>query len=138
VFSHVCGSKDAEKLCKLVKSSKTLRDVSIVALGNLLAGLGDSSRLVHEAIAKAFKAALPSADRVAKGLLARSLCELGRAAGSAVVLEGVWESLLRLMEDADGGVYAEAQDAMGKLLGISLRDAVREATIRSPARRQPL
>jgi hypothetical protein len=109
--------QDAEKLCKLVKSSKTLRDVAIVALGNLLAGLGDSSRLVHDAVAKAFKAALPSADRAAKGLLARSLCELGRAAGSAAVLELVWESLLRLMEDADGGVYAEAQDAMGKLLG---------------------
>ncbi len=108
--------QDAEKLCKLVKSSKTLRDVAVVALGNLLAGLGDSSRLMHEPIHKAFKSIFPPADKTTRVLLARSLGELGRAAGSAAVLEFVLESLAKLLEDTDSGVYAEAQEAMSKLL----------------------
>lgn len=47
----------AEKVCKLCKS-KTLCEGAVAALGQLVGGLGDSTRLVHDAVLKSLKAAL--------------------------------------------------------------------------------
>jgi hypothetical protein len=106
----------SEKLCKLCKS-KTLCDGAVAALGQLVAGLGDSTRIVHEAVLKSLKAAL-SADKspLARQLVARSLGQLGAAAGAQSILEPVLEILLRLLEDADSSVYSEAQTSLSTLM----------------------
>lgn len=125
----------AESFGKMVRSSKTLRDAALDALRALLGGLGSSARLTHEATLKALRSAATEKVPSTRAATARCLSALG-VAGDAATAEAALELLLRLMEDPEATVYADAQAAAHAVLSAcagrddgALAQAVKSACV---------
>lgn len=113
----------AEKLQKFVKSSKTLREAALLSLNNLLSGLGESGRLVHETSLKVLKSSMSEKMSLTRLLSARCLGSLATH-GTGAIMEPAFDLLMRLLEDNDSSVYAEAQASLAKALSCAVARAV--------------